>query len=175
MDIQEIKQLLNALENSDVNRLQVKDQAFELVLEKRPNGPTGFSAQPSPGLTPSPSFSPSPIPASQPVGQSQAQGQVQGQGEVSLGPVVEEKAKEAFYQISSPIVGTFYSAPSPDQPDYVAVGDKVKKGQVVCIIEAMKLMNEIKSDIDGTVEAVHVTDEDGVEYGQALMSIRPQV
>lgn len=74
--------------------------------------------------------------------------------------------------IISPLVGTFYSAPSPEADQFVQVGDTVKKGQVLGIIEAMKLMNEIESEYDGVVEAILVNDEDVVEYGQPLFRIR---
>lgn len=74
--------------------------------------------------------------------------------------------------MTSPLVGTFYSASSPDAESFVKVGDHVKKGQVLGIIEAMKLMNEIESDFDGIVEAILVNNEDVVEYGQPLFRIR---
>ena len=74
--------------------------------------------------------------------------------------------------VTSPLVGTFYNAASPDSDAFVSVGDTVKKGQVLGIIEAMKLMNEIESEYDGVVEAVLVNNEEGVEYGQPLFRIR---
>lgn len=74
--------------------------------------------------------------------------------------------------ISCPLVGTFYSAPSPEAECFVNVGDHVKKGQVIGIVEAMKLMNEIESEFDGVVEAILVNNEDTVEYGQPLVVIR---
>ncbi len=74
--------------------------------------------------------------------------------------------------IKSPIVGTFYSSPSPDAPVFVKIGDHVSKGQVVCIVEAMKLMNEIESDVAGTVARFLVENNQPVEYGQALFAIR---
>lgn len=74
--------------------------------------------------------------------------------------------------VSSPLVGIFYSAPSPDKEAFVKVGDTVKKGQTLGIIEAMKLMNEIESEYDGVVEAILVNNEDVVEYGQPLFRIR---
>ena len=70
--------------------------------------------------------------------------------------------------ITSPLVGTFYSSPSPDAPSFVNVGDRVKKGQVIGIIEAMKLMNELESDFDGVVKEILVKDETVVEFGQPL-------
>jgi acetyl-CoA carboxylase biotin carboxyl carrier protein len=75
--------------------------------------------------------------------------------------------------IRSPIVGTFYRSPAPDAPPYVEVGDIIKPGQIVCIIEAMKLMNEIESDVAGRVTQILVKNEDPVEYNQELMLVEP--
>jgi acetyl-CoA carboxylase biotin carboxyl carrier protein len=80
---------------------------------------------------------------------------------------VEEKA----HVVTSPFVGTFYRKPNPDSPAYVALNDRVEKGQVLCIVEAMKLMNEIESDAAGTVIGILVEDGAPVEYGQALFKI----
>ena len=74
--------------------------------------------------------------------------------------------------VTSPLVGTFYAAPSPEAEPYVKVGDTVKKGQVLGLIEAMKLMNEIESEYDGVVEAILVENEEVVEYGQPLFRIK---
>jgi acetyl-CoA carboxylase biotin carboxyl carrier protein len=74
--------------------------------------------------------------------------------------------------LTSPIVGTFYSAPSPDAPSFVEVGARVKKGQVLCIIEAMKLMNEIESDVDGVVAEIYPQNAQAVEFGEPLFAIR---
>lgn len=74
--------------------------------------------------------------------------------------------------VKSPIVGTFYQAPSPDKPPFVKVGDKVKKGDIIMIIESMKLMNEVQSEFDGTVESILVTDGQAVEYDQPVMIIK---
>ncbi|MER3553583.1 MAG: acetyl-CoA carboxylase, biotin carboxyl carrier protein, partial [Meiothermus sp.] len=95
-------------------------------------------------------------------------------------PTPAAKAEEApaaatnhYTEVKAPIVGTFYSAPSPDAPPYVKEGDRVQKGQVLCIIEAMKLMNEIESEVAGTVKGVLVGNGEPVEYGQALFLIDP--
>ena len=82
----------------------------------------------------------------------------------------EEDDEQLF--ITSPIVGTFYSAPAPDAPAFVKVGDQVKNGQTVCILEAMKLMNEIQSEFDCEIEAVLVSNEQKVEYGQPLFRVK---
>jgi acetyl-CoA carboxylase biotin carboxyl carrier protein len=81
--------------------------------------------------------------------------------------------KEELHVIKSPIVGTFYSSPSPEAPPFVKVGDAVQAGQVVCIVEAMKLMNEIEADIGGELVAVLAENGQPVEYGQSLFALRP--
>ena len=81
------------------------------------------------------------------------------------------EADESLREIVSPMVGTFYTAPSPQAPPFVQVGDRVRKGQVVCIIEAMKLMNEIESEFDGVVADMLPDNADGVEFGQVLFKI----
>jgi acetyl-CoA carboxylase biotin carboxyl carrier protein len=83
-----------------------------------------------------------------------------------------EAADEKLHVVKSPIVGTFYKAPAPDKPEYVKVGDRVTKGTVLCIVEAMKLMNEIESDVDGIIEKVLVENSSPVEYNQPLFLIR---
>jgi acetyl-CoA carboxylase biotin carboxyl carrier protein len=83
------------------------------------------------------------------------------------------EAAEDVYVIKSPIVGTFYSAPAPDAPPFVKVGDTVRPGQVLCIIEAMKLMNEIEAEVAGEVTRVFVENGQPVEYGQSLFGILP--
>ncbi|MCX7995852.1 MAG: acetyl-CoA carboxylase biotin carboxyl carrier protein [candidate division WOR-3 bacterium] len=85
----------------------------------------------------------------------------------------EETPKKNLVAIRSPIVGTFYRAPAPDAPPYVEVGDIVKPGQVVCIVEAMKLMNEIESDVAGKIVQILVKNEEPVEYNQELFLVEP--
>jgi acetyl-CoA carboxylase biotin carboxyl carrier protein len=85
----------------------------------------------------------------------------------AVSPPVEDKA----HVVTSPFVGTFYRKPNPDSPNYVAVHEKVDKGQVLCIVEAMKLMNEIEADVAGTITAILVDDGAPVEYGQPLFKI----
>lgn len=82
-------------------------------------------------------------------------------------------AEEELVVVKSPMVGTFYRAPAPDADPFVAEGDRVSRGQVVCIIEAMKIMNEIESDFAGTVARIHVENAAAVEYGQPLFSLKP--
>ena len=93
-----------------------------------------------------------------------------GVKEISL---AEEAEKDGVHLLNSPIVGTFYTAPNPDADSYATVGDRVKRGQVLCIIEAMKLMNEIESDEDGVVERIFPNNAQPVEFGEPLFAIRP--
>ncbi len=88
-------------------------------------------------------------------------------------PTPPPTAEETLDYVKSPIVGTFYEAPAPDAPAFVSVGDHVKSGQVLCIIESMKLMNEIESEIAGTIASKLVENGKPVEYGEALYSIKP--
>lgn len=85
---------------------------------------------------------------------------------------VEQKKEENYKVIKSPMVGTFYESSSPDKAPYIKVGDKVSKGQVICIVEAMKLMNEIESEFDGEIIEICVKNEDVVEYGTPLFKIK---
>jgi acetyl-CoA carboxylase biotin carboxyl carrier protein len=79
----------------------------------------------------------------------------------------------SFHEIKAPMVGTYYGAPSPDSDDFVKVGQKISKGQTLCIVEAMKLMNEIESDIDGEIVKILTSDTEAVEYNQVLFHIKP--
>ena len=92
----------------------------------------------------------------------------------AIAPAAAPAAPDAgAHIVTSPIVGTFYRAPSPDSDPFVEVGSRVKKGQVLCIIEAMKLMNEIESDADGVVAQVYPQNAQAVEYGEPLFAVRP--
>ena len=91
-----------------------------------------------------------------------------------LQPEVSQEVEEELFYIKSPIVGTFYKAPSPNSDAFVSVGDFVEKGSVVCIVEAMKLMNEIESDVAGEIVSILVENGQPIEYGERLFAIRPR-
>jgi acetyl-CoA carboxylase biotin carboxyl carrier protein len=84
-----------------------------------------------------------------------------------------ESAKSKYLEVKSPMVGTYYSAPEPGAKPYLAVGDRISKGQILCIIEAMKIMNEIESEFDGVVKEILAQNAHPVEYGQVLLRIDP--
>jgi acetyl-CoA carboxylase biotin carboxyl carrier protein len=95
-------------------------------------------------------------------------------GATAAAPAATEEPEEKLHEVTSPIVGTFYDSPSPGSPAFVKVGDQVEAGQVLCIVEAMKLMNEIESDIAGEVVKRIASTGQPVEYGQPLFAIRPK-
>ena len=97
---------------------------------------------------------------------------VKPQEEKGMVTIPEKKEEENYKVIKSPMVGTFYASSAPDKDPYVKVGDKISKGQVVCIVEAMKLMNEIESEFDGEIVEICVNNEDVVEYGKPLFKIK---
>ena len=142
MDIKKIRELVKIMESSNLTELTIKDAETEICLSKQ---------QPIAMAVPAPAASVPPAEAA---------------------PVPEKPPVEESILITAPIVGTFYSAPAPDAPAYVKVGDHVMRGQTVCILEAMKLMNEIESDYDCQIEAVLVSNEQKVEYGQPLFRVR---
>ena len=145
MNITEIKELVKIIDESKLTTFEMEQEGVKLVLKKE-------------------AVAAMPVAVAAPVVTAV-------KDEVSN--KVEENVKEvpAGKTINSPMVGTFYASSAPDKPAYVKVGDKVKKGQVVCIVEAMKLMNEIESDVDGEVVEILVNNEDMVEYGQAMFVI----
>jgi acetyl-CoA carboxylase biotin carboxyl carrier protein len=90
----------------------------------------------------------------------------------ALAPQELPEGEDNLHFVTSPIVGTFYRAPNPDAPPYVQPGDRVRKGQVLCIVEAMKLMNEIESDVDGVVVKIYPENAQPVEFGERLFAIK---
>lgn len=151
MDIQEIKKILALFEKSAISEMEVEIDGSRIRL-KRESAPVIVSA-PSVAASPVPVFS-APVSAS-PLATPEPSG-----------PVIDEKA-----WVKAPLVGTAYLAPSPTAPAYVSVGQPVEEGQVVCVIEAMKVMNEIKAHKAGIVKALNVENGTMVEFNQKLVLI----
>ena len=155
MKLEEIKELMKAMEANDISSFEYNEGEVHLSLRRGPQEVQVLSA-------PAPQAAASAAPAA-----AQAAPAAQ-----EAAPAKQpEAAPETGNVITSPLVGTFYAASAPDKDPYVKVGDHVKKGQVLGIIEAMKLMNEIESDYDCVVEAILVNNEEVVEYGQPLFRI----
>src|SRR5262249_47346841 len=127
-----------------------------------------LSTLPVPPPTAAPSGMPAPLDASVSAPAASRTGPSPASAGTGNGAAAAAEDDAKFLYASSPFVGTFYSAPSPEAPSFVEIGQRVKKGQVLCIVEAMKLMNEIEAEIEGTVVAVLVENAQPVEYGQHL-------
>lgn len=160
MDLKLIKNLLTLISDSDVNEVSIEEGDFKIKVKKQSESSASPSVQ---------------YQLPQQPAQPQAQPQTaQPQSETEPTAEKEKKEKPAAdgEMVKSPIVGTFYRSPSPDDDPFVSVGDKVEKGQVLCIIEAMKIMNEIESEFSGTVADILVEDAQPVEYDQPLFIIK---
>lgn len=156
MEKQLIKELLDCIKNTDVEELTVEKPNLKIKIKKKPHIPEA--------PTPIPYQFQQPYRSQVPVSAQQLENTQQTSPENEIRGLVS---------IKSPIVGTFYSSPSPGIDPYVSVGDTVKKGQVLCIIEAMKLMNEIESDLDGKIVEMLVENNQPVEYGEILFLVEP--
>jgi acetyl-CoA carboxylase biotin carboxyl carrier protein len=144
VDIKDIKDLIVTINNTDIETVEIKKSDIQVLITKS---------------------------------KSQENHMVKPDDSIKERVVKEEKENlpledEDIFLVESPMVGTYYGAPSPDADPFVKVGDRVEKGQTLCIIEAMKIMNEIESEISGEIVEILANDEDIVEYGQALMKIR---
>jgi acetyl-CoA carboxylase biotin carboxyl carrier protein len=146
MDLRQIKNLMKEFEDSSIHKLEINDKEFSIRLEKEDS--KIFSSTPITNA------------AVQPLPQEVAE-PVSSQEEVS----------SSYTEVKAPLVGTFYQAPSPDSDPFVTVGKHVNKGDVLFIVEAMKVMNEITSPATGKVVAIHVNDATMVEFGQVVLEI----
>lgn len=147
MNLEKIAGLIKLVEESSLTEFSYKDSDMKISMSKLDNPPV-IAGGAAPVLAPA---------AAQPT---------------AAAAVEADKEEEEALYITSPIVGTFYSAAAPDVPAFVHVGDQVKSGQTVCILEAMKLMNEIQCEYDCEIEAILVSNEQKVEYGQPLFRVK---
>ena len=143
-----IEALAKIVKDNDLGKIKISTEDIDIVIE-------GKRCAPAAGIFP---------PVMPPMGAVSAPA-------VESAPVAVESAPVSGNIITSPIIGTFYSAPSPDKAPFVKVGDTVNKGDVVCIIESMKLMNELNSEFSGKVAEIYVNNGESVEYGQKIMRI----
>lgn len=153
MKFDEIKELMRLFGKSKLDRIQIKQKDFEIEMEK--GGTVVVEAAPAAKAAPAVS---TPAPASAPTST----------------PAAEETRSEPAAKgelITSPMVGTFYAAPSPDSPPFVKVGDTVRKGQTLCILEAMKIMNELEAEYDCKILEILVEDGEPVEYDKPLFRV----
>ncbi len=152
MDIRKVKKLIELLEESGISELEIKEGEESVRIARA--APQAASPPPAPAAA---APAQAEQVASEPAGGASAGGE---QGDLPSGHVIE-----------SPMVGTYYSASSPSSPPFVEVGQSVKAGETVCIIEAMKILNQIETDVSGTVKAILVENGSPVEFGAPLMII----
>ncbi|MEO0490434.1 MAG: acetyl-CoA carboxylase biotin carboxyl carrier protein [Cyanobacteria bacterium P01_A01_bin.123] len=165
LSFSELRDLVAALNQTDVAELTLKSGDFELTLRKQSTATPlvvsethTLSSQPA---GPLPTSLPTSTPATPAVSTP------------FPSPVPPPSADPNLLEITSPMVGTFYRSPGPDEPPFVDVGDRIQNGQTVCIIEAMKLMNELEAEIAGEIVEILVENSDPVEFGQTLMRVKP--
>jgi acetyl-CoA carboxylase biotin carboxyl carrier protein len=156
MDIKQIQELIKFVSRSGVNEVSIEQKEFKITI-KTNQAPTYINASPVQAVPQIPHPTQA-APAAAAVSEGTA-------------PIKEDISK--YLTIKSPMIGTFYRSASPDKPLFVNVGDEVKAGQVVCIIEAMKLFNEIESEVSGRIVKVLVDNASPVEYDQPLFLVEP--
>ena len=159
IDFQQVRELLAAIAQTDIVELSLKSEEFELTVKKGAGSGSAITPPESAGTVVLPmSPTPSKLTPSPPA---------------VMDTLPSPAADPGWMEITSPMVGTFYRAPAPDESPFVAVGDRVNIGQTVCIIEAMKLMNEIEAEVSGQIMEIVVENAEPVEYGQVLMRVKP--
>lgn len=161
-ELEEIQQLIDLLIKREVAEFELEKNGMRIrILRQASPGPASASPVNSSGDSASRPADPVSVPAPAPSQESAA---------TESQPAAPS---EDAHVLKSPMVGTFFASPSPDAPPFVAVGDRVSVGQVLCIVEAMKLMNEIESESAGEIVRIHVENGQPVEYGQPLFTIKP--
>jgi acetyl-CoA carboxylase biotin carboxyl carrier protein len=153
MDIRKVKKLIELLEESDINEIEIKEGEESVRISR------ASSVQPQYAMPYPPQGYPYP-PQAQPAAAPTAAAE----------PIAEAK-KHSGHIVCSPMVGTFYRSASPSTPSFIEIGQHVKAGEVICIIEAMKMMNQIEADKSGVIEAILIEDGQPVEYDQPLVTI----
>jgi len=164
MNRQKIKELIELVESSAIAELEVHFFGGRKVVIRK-NSTAPVISQPAQAAA-------EPAPVVAPIQQSAPPAQVAPPAEMLAAPIVEAAATQ-YVQIVAPMVGTFYRRPSPDSPPYAGVGDQIEVGQVICLIEAMKLFNEVKSEVSGKIVKFAVEDGSPVEFGQLLALVEP--
>lgn len=169
IDIDYLKQLLEIFDGSSVNDLKLEEDGTTIRLTKSVKGESeGQQPIAWQGSIPTPVTAPVPTPSPESTQSGAAQ---PTEGTVTGSTAAPEADSRNYHEVRSPIVGTFYRSPSPEADPFVEVGSSVSTGDVLCIVEAMKLMNEIESDVSGTVAKILVENGQPVEYNQVLFLI----
>jgi acetyl-CoA carboxylase biotin carboxyl carrier protein len=172
LNLKELKEILQMLEEKEITEFELEEQGMKLRIRKAAATNHAAPAPPPPVLVASAPV----VPAAMTMAVAAPSAPVAGPTAVPTAVRSDEEAAEAagLAVVKSPIVGTFYRSPDPNSPAFVNVGDRIRVGQVLCIIEAMKLMNEIEAEVAGEVLKIHHENGQPVQYGEPLFSIRPE-
>ncbi len=159
MKTKEIRDLIDFISSTGLNEVKIETEELKLSIKREPDVQNRIVEASSAPAAPAPvAAAPiSPAPAASP----------------ASAPAADEASSSKYVEVKSPMIGTFYRSPNPDSPSFVNVGDKIEKGQPVCIIEAMKLFNEIESEVSGTIVKVVAENSSPVEYDQVLFLVDP--
>ena len=161
IDLRYVKKLVEMLDESTVDSIEISsDKGMKIRISKTPQQRPGVQVA-------------APMAMSMPVAAPAVHAAAPAVAPAESAAAKADDAKAKYLEVKSPMVGTYYSAPEPGAKQYVTVGDRISKGQILCIIEAMKIMNEIESEFDGVVKEVSVDNAQPVEYGQVLFRIDP--
>ncbi len=171
MNVKEIKELIDLVSRRGLSAFELERPGFRLRIEGA--RPEASGARPPARAAEVHAFaSPEPVPALASAGSQALRAALPSSA--SATPSISSAVEDGLHYITSPIVGTFYRASNPDSEPFVKPGDSIEKGRTLCIIEAMKLMNEIESDVAGTLVEVYPKNGQPVEYGERLFSVRPR-
>ncbi|HVR40116.1 MAG TPA: acetyl-CoA carboxylase biotin carboxyl carrier protein [Thermoanaerobaculia bacterium] len=164
MNFKEILELIDKVAEREIGGVEIEQAGTKIRIEGKPSQPQVITSYVGDLKSHAPMLPSIPVNALPAPSANEA-----APAERALPAAVPDNS----HILTSPIVGTFYRSPGPEQPSFVEVGSRVKKGQVLCIIEAMKLMNEIESDIDGVIQKIFPSNAQAVEFGEPLFAILP--
>jgi acetyl-CoA carboxylase biotin carboxyl carrier protein len=163
LNLKDILELIDKVADTGISSVELEQAGTKVKIEGKSSAPQVIHSYVGEPRNESPSYAMPSIPAVPPL----------------PAPTAEEKKKKddedaevGMHIITSPIVGTFYRSPNPESPAFVEVGDRIGKGKVLCIVEAMKLMNEIESDVEGVITKIYPTNGQPIEYGEKLFAVK---
>ena len=163
MDIKQVQELVKIINKTNISEISIEEEGLKITIKQKEDAVPAVPSAPA-----QQTYYAAPVPPPAPLAPAPS-------AEAPARPVAEApKASDNFLTIKSPMIGTFYRSPSPDKPMFVNVGDDVEVGKVVCIIEAMKLFNEIESEVRGKIVKILVEDASPVEYDQPLFLVEPK-
>ena len=162
MDIKQVQELVKIINKTNISEISIEEEGLKITIKQKEDAVPVAQSAPA-----QQTYYAAPMPAPAPSAPAAS-------AEVPAKPAAEAAKADNYLTIKSPMIGTFYRSPSPDKPMFVNIGDDVEAGKVVCIIEAMKLFNEIESEVRGKIVKILVEDASPVEYDQPLFLVDPK-